>query len=384
MVRVAEALSTLLLLLPISAEVPCQDGECAADNILLSVKGRVAKYARLTDHEALLEVEDKDKPDGKKTKSAIVKTNEQMELAAAKKGSKLLEEEEENEEEEVLVQYTPDQADWSGFQWKPMAVRSITAHDPDSIGWISKSKWDAAKWDGVPIDPCVLTKKQLGAKICPSGDTLLGLREVFYEHKPFKDNANPTKAEVDEWHRIAINHFRALVNYTEPERQIKPDHCLFARALWGDERKSTTVWDTKYPLDPSATSGCGKLDSACGPCKHPDSDNGHCGASFLPSKEEQAPYLPDGYNTCSAGAGAEGCFSAPKSNIPWSIKFTRALCHTLATEGMSGHSGPWFHREKFGFSFWDANPTDKGCNAGLRAKWGGRLMERKCGTITGN
>ena len=44
------------------------------------------------------------------------------------------------------------------------------------------------------------------AAICPSVDLIRGIREVFYQHNPFADNANPTKAEVDEWHRIAINH----------------------------------------------------------------------------------------------------------------------------------------------------------------------------------
>jgi len=283
-----------------------------------------------------------------------------------------------------LVQYTPDQSNWTAFQWKPLAVSSITAHDPYSIGWIKKSTWDAAKWDGVPIDPCVLSREELAAKICPTGDTLLGLHEKFYEVNPFKDNVNPTKAEVDEWHRIAINHFRSLIGYTEPERQIKPDHCLMIQALWADQRHWTTDWDTEYPVDPSATSGCGKLDSACGPCPQIGSQNGHCGASFIPSKEEQVPYLPDGYHFCpDGGGGAEGAFGASKSNIPWSIKFVRNLCHTIYAEGMSGHSGPWFHREKFGFSFWDADPTDKGCNARLRAKWGGVLMPNKC-NMTGD
>ena len=39
-----------------------------------------------------------------------------------------------------LVQFTPDQAHWSTFQSKPLAVSSITAHDPDSIGWAAWSK----------------------------------------------------------------------------------------------------------------------------------------------------------------------------------------------------------------------------------------------------
>ena len=40
----------------------------------------------------------------------------------------------------ALVQFTPDQADWSTFQSKPLAVSSITAHDPDSVGSAAGSK----------------------------------------------------------------------------------------------------------------------------------------------------------------------------------------------------------------------------------------------------
>lgn len=39
-----------------------------------------------------------------------------------------------------------------------------------------------------------------------------------------------------------------------------------------------------------------------------------------------------------------------------------------------GHVGPWFHREKFGFSFWDPDPDNNNNNAILRAKWTGNLM----------
>jgi hypothetical protein len=39
-----------------------------------------------------------------------------------------------------------------------------------------------------------------------------------------------------------------------------------------------------------------------------------------------------------------------------------------------GHVGPWFHREKFGLSFWDNDPSNNNNNAVLRAKWTGNLM----------
>jgi hypothetical protein len=263
-----------------------------------------------------------------------------------------------------LEQYTPDQANWESFATKPFTGGTNTAHDPDSVGWISTVDWTAAQWDGTIYNPSKMTPGEFAAAICPSVDRVRGLREVFYQHNPFADNANPTKAEVDEWHRIAINHVRSLIGYTSEDRQVTKDHCMFTRALWGDERKFTTRWDAKYP---------GVVGSAEGPCQ--GSTNAHCGATFIPDLDDQAPYLPAGHPGCTATAGSEGVFSGPKSNIPWAIKWSRGLCNTLLAEGFwGGHVGPWFHREKFGFSFWDNDPQDNNNNAILRAKWTGNLM----------
>ncbi len=263
-----------------------------------------------------------------------------------------------------IEQYTPDQARWDTFATKPFAGGTNTAHDPDGVGWINPDDWTAAQWDGTIFNPSKMTPEAFAAAICPSVDRVRGLREVFYQHGPFADEANPTKAEVDEWHRIAINHVRSLVGYTSEDRQVTKDHCMFARALWGDERKFTTMWDAKYP---------GVEGSAAGPCQ--GSTNAHCGASFIPDLDDQAAYLPAGHPGCTAAAGSEGVFSGPKSDIPWAIKWSRGLCNTLLAEGFwGGHVGPWFHREKFGFSFWDNDPQDNGNNAILRAKWTGNLM----------
>lgn len=262
-----------------------------------------------------------------------------------------------------LAQFTPNQSNWASFVTKPLASGN-TAHDPDSVSWISREAWTAANWDGTIYNPSQMSPTDFANAICPSVDQVRGIREVFYAHKPFADNANPTKAEVDEWHRIAINHVRALVGYTSADRKVQKDQCMFARALWGDERKFTTRWDAKYP---------GTLGSAEGPCQ--GSGNAHCGASFIPDLIDQAPYLPGGHPGCSVQQGAEGVFSGPKSNIPWSIKWSRGFCSTLMAEGFwGGHVGPWFHREKFGFSFWDNDPGNNNNNAILRAKWTGNLM----------
>ncbi|MFN0050522.1 MAG: hypothetical protein ACKVOU_15485 [Cytophagales bacterium] len=263
-----------------------------------------------------------------------------------------------------LEQYTPNLADWKTFASKPFEGGTNKSHDPDGVGWLSADSWAKAKWDGTIYDPTKMTQQKFYDCLCPSGDQVRGIREVFYKHKPFADNTNPTKAEVDEWHRIAINHVRALVGYTSEDRQVKKDYCLFARALWGDERKFTTIWDAKYQ---------GSLGSAAGPCQ--GSNNAHCGASFILDAKDQIPYLPENYDACTAVAGSEGVFPSPKSNIPWSIKWSRAFCSTLKDEGFwGGHTGPWFHREKFGFSYWDTDPKNNNSIAVLRAKWSGTLM----------
>ena len=263
-----------------------------------------------------------------------------------------------------LEQYTPDQANWDTFATKPFEGGTNTAHDPDGVGWISADDWAAAAWDGTIYNPSQMTPEAFAEALCPGVDRVRGIREVFYQHEPFADVHNPTKAEVDEWHRIAINHVRALVGYTSEDRQVHADHCMFARALWGDERKFTTMWDSKYP---------GEVGSASGPCQ--GSGNAHCGATFVPDLDDQAPYLPDGHPGCSTQAGSEGVFSGPKSNIPWSIKWSRGFCNTLLAEGYwGGHVGPWFHREQFGLSFWDPDPANNDNNAILRAKWTGALM----------
>jgi len=258
-----------------------------------------------------------------------------------------------------LTQYTPDIKDWSTLNDKSVLQNSKNVdHNIDSVHWIDESAW--LPWDGTPYNASQYSRRDLADLICP-GNTILGLREVFYEANPFSDPVNPTKAEVDNWHRIAINHVRALVGYTEEEYQIEPNQCLHVRALWSEERKNTDIWDARYP------------DKTC-----VGSTNPHCGASFIPSVEDQQPYLPDGVESCGARAGSEGLFNAAKSNIPWSIRFIRPLCSTLGSEGFwGGHTGPWFHRKQFGFSWRDTDPDNFNSNAGLVAKWSGPKAPRK-------
>jgi hypothetical protein len=228
-----------------------------------------------------------------------------------------------------------------------------TDHSPDGISWIDPDEWQ--EWDGTIYNPEEHSRQDFAALIC-QGSTIRGLRTLFYDNAPFADNVNPTKAEVDNWHTIAVHHVRAMVGYTGPDYTIKPDQCLHIRALWSDERQKTRMWDTDYP------------GSTC-----EGSSNPHCGAGFIPSVADQQPYLPDGIESCGSRAGSEGLFSAAKSNIPWSIRWARPFCATLGGEGFwGGHTGPWFHRTEFGWSWSDSEPLNSNSNAGLRTKWSGK------------
>lgn len=252
-------------------------------------------------------------------------------------------------------QFTPNIADWSSFYDKPAASASVEDHSPDGVLWLDDADWP--EWDGNVIDPSSMTESEFHQTICPSADSIIGLRELYYNNgQPFfKDASNPSKAEVDAWHAASLTHLRRLVGIDLP---AQPDHCLFARALWGQEIKRTNKWDEDYP------------ESVCG-----SGSNAHCGATFMLDADDQIPYLPDGFGTCPRLAGSEGISSAAKSNIPWSVKWVRVFCSFLANEGHNGgHVGPFFRREKFGWSFMDMDPSNNNNNAIFRGKWAGTLI----------
>jgi len=115
---------------------------------------------------------------------------------------------------ETTTQYTPDKADWSGFYRQTLHENNpnVLDHTPDGILWL-KQGVDWKPWDGNVIDPTKLTRKEFYEQMCVGGDTLPGLKELFYEINPFEDIYAPSKADVDEWHRIVLNHLRKIVGY---------------------------------------------------------------------------------------------------------------------------------------------------------------------------
>lgn len=48
-----------------------------------------------------------------------------------------------------LIQYTPDQSNWTPIYDAVEAQRRVTDHSPDGIDWIS----DWSPWDGNVVDP---------------------------------------------------------------------------------------------------------------------------------------------------------------------------------------------------------------------------------------
>jgi hypothetical protein len=250
-----------------------------------------------------------------------------------------------NDNSEILPRYTPEQSDWSS------TCDNVADHTPPlSEVWDKTTIYnpvtslDLAK----PRDESVFYN-QMCPKNSNGQNILRGLSQLFDELQPFVDNANPTKAEVDRWNGIVLTHIRKLAGIVH---EAKPDICLMARALWANQWRHTTVWSVADAANPSQYV-----------CPKTGSDM-HCGASFVPNTiEKQSPYLPIDHGMCSAGAGAEGAFGH-NYGTPWSLKTAGVFCGTLKAEGYwGGHTGPFWHREKFGFGFWH--------DGSARFKWGG-------------
>lgn len=254
-------------------------------------------------------------------------------------------------------QFTPCQSDWRRLNLAPLLHDEVSGHDPASIGWIGSSEWEEARWDGTTYRPNEMSRDDFLEAICPQQYIVRGLREVFEELAPFSDNAKPTKAEVDEWHLRFLRHVRELVGYAD--RTTTKDHCTFAGAQWGNERKQTDMWNAADPV---------------GTC---DGNSGaHCGFGWMPTaaepnQGEQAEYLPSNAQQCTWGGGSEGIFGV-RAEDPWSIRVARAFCGTLRSEGFwGGHMGPFWRREKFGWNFWD-----RGTGVTMRALYSGQLFDQ--------
>jgi len=133
-------------------------------------------------------------------------------------------------------------------------------------------------------------------------------------------------------------HIRDLLGIATP---ITGTPELFLQARWSTERKRTSAWDASYP---------GTLDSSFGPCQ--DGTNAHCGASFIPTCADQAPYLTQYSIPCVSDSSFAENLSSVDTDIPWSIKLVRVFNQFLKADGLDGHTGPFLSRETVGLSFY--------------------------------
>jgi hypothetical protein len=220
-------------------------------------------------------------------------------------------------------------------------------HDPDGITWMGRDGW--IPWDGVTTyNPCTMTKQQLFDSIFPPPNrvnSMRGIRELFYQVKPFADNSNPTVSEIENWNIEVIRHFRRLLGFNQSTHPVRNDKCMYLKAGWVEERARTNYWSATYS---------GTLESADGPCTIPYSRNA----------------LSSNMGPCSAGGGAEGV-SNIKTDIPWAIVMSRIIGQFLASDGIGAHTGPFVGRELFGSAWYQ----DMGNPAIMvaRTKWSGNL-----------
>lgn len=237
----------------------------------------------------------------------------------------------------------------------------VTNQGPEPY-WLAPDTWTNGwgEYDySTPIDIGGKTPSEICPLLFKGGYTMKGLKQLYYEKMPFKDETAPTVAEIDAWNIEVILHLRRLVGNTTP---LEGDPRLYLESAWADERRFTRYWDTAYP----GTDG-----SAYGPCAISGGD--HCGASFVPSYTDQAPYLtqyPGLQPFDFLLGGAEGV-GAVNTDLPWALKIVQRISNWVCTEGTTGHAGPFFNRTKVGMSFWANIDANGNIAAGttMRIKW---------------
>jgi len=216
-------------------------------------------------------------------------------------------------------------------------------------------------WDGVttfPIwVPISATEAEKSAHrqawfdfLFPGYDTgnfcIRGLKQLYELHNPFQDPYHPTVREWELWNDKVLNHFRFLsgLDIAIPTQE------LYIQCAWTKERKTTSLWDTKYP---------GTLDSAYGPCL--GGSNIHCGATFVPSDPlDQLPYwnevfvkyprvaIPDLITTASATEAVNVWYNGTAMTA--FSRNLRKLYDGSARLGVQigGHGGPYAFRKNYG------------------------------------
>ena len=237
----------------------------------------------------------------------------------------------------------------------------LRGHDPDGIHWLGRNDWVSWK-KGVdsPMTPTPSNSGRGGALykfIFPTPNHMRGLRDRFYEVRPFADNMNPTVAEIENWNVEVIRHYRSLMGFNDTTHPVSNNKCDYLKAAWSTERFHTDKWNALYPGEPS--------NPERGPCALPFDRNAHCGGGFIPQPQHQAPYLcPSAMPPCTRANQTEGTQNAKM--VPWSIMLSRVIHSFYASDGIGAHTGPFAGRQFFGTSWWRT-----GDNVVFRGKWSG-------------
>jgi hypothetical protein len=206
----------------------------------------------------------------------------------------------------------------------------------------------------VKIDPlpfCQQSKEDELKALFDGDKILIGLDQLYSKLNPFPSGEeNATVPQIENWNLAVLNHFRSLFKDTKPAVY---DTGYSIAAQFSNERSQTTIWDDKYP----------------GTCIRPDVEP-HCGWDFVPTCDDQQPYL-NGHD-CVGSIGTEGQYPFP-INLPWKYRLSWILGNNFAFEGcgwqcegcgpfdpanpVTRHARQLLYSERIGMS-WYINPNE--------------------------
>jgi len=244
----------------------------------------------------------------------------------------------------------------------------------ESLFYCQGGDWNNLYWDGTTFPIWIqntATEEEKAAHraawyeyLFPSdGFCMRGLKQLYDANMPFKDEAHPTVHEWELWNDLVLNHFRFLSGlspaYPSPE--------LYIMCAWTRERKTTTMWDSKYP---------GTFDSAYGPCV--GGTNLHCGTTFKPSDlDDQSPYWNEVFTkypkvvvppliTLNQGSEAVTVWYNGTAMTALSRNIRNLVRSARDGTQIGGHAGPYCFRSLYGLAIG-------------RSKWAGSLQQPPTG-----
>lgn len=241
-------------------------------------------------------------------------------------------------------------------------IRAHSDHSPTASSPASSNNTTPPTfytWDGTPFpvySPTSLTtaQKQQYRKDWykfifpnfPNDFIIRGLKQLYDDKQPFANPAKPTVSEFESWNYEVLNLFRRMSGL--PEATASQE--LVIMCQWTQERKTTNMWDAKYP---------GTFDSAYGRCL--GGTNLHCGTTFKPSDiEDQKPYWndyfcgfpcvkPHALSTLNQGTEAITVWYNGNASTAMSRNLRKQFEGAASgTNPSTGHSGPYLARPLVG------------------------------------